>query len=172
MADLLWLGSVLLSPGEPEPCAPVWIWSILCLNALQLHAACCLLYAPAAPDSSCLLMRSSKDWVMVIWLRGRSITEPVSLGSLRSCSAAVKRQRFIAALLPLLSLFWNSIPGLTTRAPPVGFELATNSIQFYVIAILGKYCLCRHNSLTGLPDFRLAIVLHHHPWHPILNYIT
>ena len=42
------------------------------------------------------------------------------------------RRRFAAALLP--RLFGNNVPGHTTRAPPVGFELATNSIQFYAIA--------------------------------------
>ena len=38
-------------------------------------------------------------------------------------------------------LFWNSILGHTTRAPLVGFELATNGIQFYVIANLDKTSL-------------------------------
>ena len=47
-----------------------------------------------------------------------------------------KWRRFTAALLP--RLFGNSIPGHTTRAPPVGFELATSGIQFYVIANLDK----------------------------------
>ena len=51
-----------------------------------------------------------------------------------------KRRRFAAALLP--RLFGNNIPGHTTRAPPVGFELATNGIQLYVIANLEK---------TGIP---------------------
>ena len=41
------------------------------------------------------------------------------------------RRRFAAALLP--RLFENNVPGHTTRAPPVGFELATNGIQFYAI---------------------------------------
>ena len=35
--------------------------------------------------------------------------------------------RFDAALLT--RLFGNSIPGHTTRAPPVGFELVTKGIQ-------------------------------------------
>ena len=51
-------------------------------------------------------------------------------------------RRFAAALI--LYLFGNSIPGHTTRAPPlqtqpavrVGFELATYGIQFYVFANL------------------------------------
>ena len=43
----------------------------------------------------------------------------------------------------------NSIPGHTTRAPPVGFELATNGIQFrvYVIANLDKTPLKSEESL-------------------------
>ena len=48
-------------------------------------------------------------------------------------------QSFTAALLPLL--FGNRIPSHTTREPPVGFELATNCIQFYVIANLDKRSL-------------------------------
>ena len=47
--------------------------------------------------------------------------------------------RLAAALLP--RLFANRIPGHTTRAPQVGFELATNSIQFYVFANLDKTSL-------------------------------
>ena len=43
-----------------------------------------------------------------------------------------RRRRFAAALLP--RLFGNNVPGHTTRAPSVGFELATNGIQFYAIA--------------------------------------
>ena len=34
--------------------------------------------------------------------------------------------------------FGNNVPGHTTRAPPVGCELATNGIQFYAIANLDK----------------------------------
>ena len=30
------------------------------------------------------------------------------------------------------------IPGHTTRAPPVGFELETNGFQFYAILIIGR----------------------------------
>ena len=43
-----------------------------------------------------------------------------------------------AAFLP--RLFWNNVPGHTTRAPSVGLELrlATNSIQFYAVANLDK----------------------------------
>ena len=48
----------------------------------------------------------------------------------------VAKWRFAAALWP--RLFGNSIPGHTTRAPQVGLELATNVIQFYVIANLDK----------------------------------
>ena len=33
------------------------------------------------------------------------------------------------------------IPGHTTRAPPVGFELETNGFQFYAIANLDKTSL-------------------------------
>ena len=43
------------------------------------------------------------------------------------------------AVLP--RLFGNNVPGRTTRAPPVGFELATNGIQFYAIANLNKTSL-------------------------------
>ena len=44
--------------------------------------------------------------------------------------------RFAAALLP--RLFGNNVPGHTTRVPQVGFELASNGIQSYAIANLGK----------------------------------
>ena len=50
--------------------------------------------------------------------------------------AAVVRRRFRVAQSPR-----NNIPGHTTRAPPVGFELATKSIQFYAIAELDKTSL-------------------------------
>ena len=40
-----------------------------------------------------------------------------------------------AALLP--RRFGNRSPGHTTRAPPVGFELATDGIQFYAFANSG-----------------------------------
>ena len=46
---------------------------------------------------------------------------------------------YIAALLP--QLFGNSIQGHTTREPQIGLELATNCIQFYVIANLDKTSL-------------------------------
>ena len=39
------------------------------------------------------------------------------------------RRRFASALL--LRLFGNNIPGHTTRAPPFGFGLAANGIQFH-----------------------------------------
>ena len=51
-------------------------------------------------------------------------------------SKGKKRRRFAAALLP--RLFGNRIPGLTTRAPPVEFELATDGVQFYAFANLDK----------------------------------
>ena len=61
-------------------------------------------------------------------------TEPkLQPGAARlSLRAKAFRRRFAAALLP--RLFRNSTPGHTTRAPPIGFELATNGIQFYAIA--------------------------------------
>ena len=43
------------------------------------------------------------------------------------------------SLLPRLS--GNNVPGHTTRAPSVGFELTTNGIQFYAIANLYKTSL-------------------------------
>ena len=43
------------------------------------------------------------------------------------------RWRLAAALLP--RLFWNNVPGHTTRAPQVGFEVVTNGIQFYSIQV-------------------------------------
>ena len=59
------------------------------------------------------------------------------------------RRRFAAALLP--RLLGNRIPGHTTRAPPVGFELATDGIQFYAIANLDK---------TSLINWRQCRVTH------------
>ena len=41
----------------------------------------------------------------------------------------------------------DNIPGHTTRAPPVGFERATNGIQLYAIANMDKTSL----SLSPLP---------------------
>ena len=49
------------------------------------------------------------------------------------------RRRFAAALLP--RLFVSKVPGHTTRAPPVGFELATNGIQLYALANLDNIIL-------------------------------
>ena len=58
-----------------------------------------------------------------------------------SCTESVEvRRRFAAALIP--RLLGNSIPGHTTRAPPmqtqpavkVGFELATDGIQLHIFA--------------------------------------
>ena len=60
-------------------------------------------------------------------------------GDFLSCVFLLSRRRFAAALLP--RLFWNGIPGHTTRAPQLGFELATNGIQFHVIANLDKTSL-------------------------------
>ena len=37
-------------------------------------------------------------------------------------------------MIPRLGLFGNKVPGHTTRAPTVGFELAANGIQFYAYA--------------------------------------
>ena len=48
-------------------------------------------------------------------------------------------RRFAVALLP--RLFGVRIPGHTARAPPIGFELATNGIQLYAIANLDKTSL-------------------------------
>ena len=46
--------------------------------------------------------------------------------------------RSIVAGLALLPRLFGRIPRHTTRAPPVGFELETNGIQFYAIANLDK----------------------------------
>ena len=52
---------------------------------------------------------------------------------------------------------WSGrIPGHTTRAPPVGFELETNGVQLYAIANLDK---------TG---FRLGVPATHKP--PVLSF--
>ena len=51
------------------------------------------------------------------------------------------RRKFAAASLP--RLFGNKVPGHTTRAPPVGFKMATNDIQFYAIANLDMTSLLR-----------------------------
>ena len=62
------------------------------------------------------------------------------LGEVSGCSVpCALRRKFAAALLP--RLFGNNVPGHTTRAPPVGFELATNGVQFYAIANLDKTSL-------------------------------
>ena len=50
-----------------------------------------------------------------------------------------KKAEVAAALIP--RLFRNSIPGHTTRASLMGFELATYGIQLYVIANLDKTSL-------------------------------
>ena len=42
------------------------------------------------------------------------------------------------------------IPGHTTRAPPVGFELETNSFQLYAIANLDKTSLQPEQSGTTI----------------------
>ena len=55
------------------------------------------------------------------------------------------RRRFFAALLPrLFAVFGSNVPGHTTREPQVGFELATNGIQFYAIANLDKTSLYKY----------------------------
>ena len=72
--------------------------------------------------------------------------------------------RFAAAQLP--RMFWNNVPGHTTRAPQVGFELATNGIQFYAIANLDKTSLCTsadavgHCPLCSIPKFLSLLVSH------------
>ena len=59
-------------------------------------------------------------------------------------------------LLP--RLFRNNVPGHTTRAPQVGFEPGTNSIQFYAIANLDKTllhvckCQCVLNANVYVSD--------------------
>ena len=65
----------------------------------------------------------------------------ISLGSVIPVQSSVSiRLGFAAALLP--RLFGTEVPGHTTRAPPVGFELAaTNGIQLYAIANLDKTSL-------------------------------
>ena len=58
-------------------------------------------------------------------------------GAARAAAHITRKKRlFAAASLP--RLFGNNVPGHTTRAPPVGFELAINGIQFYAIANLDK----------------------------------
>ena len=71
-----------------------------------------------------------------------------------------------AALLP--RLFGSSIPpagrpGHATRAPSVGFELATNGIQFYVIANLEKTSLRQRGPCDMMypPVGNSATVLHY-----------
>ena len=67
---------------------------------------------------------------------GPMITD--TTGSFRGSLAPCVRRRFAAALISRLSRFGNSIPGHTTRVPPIGFVLATDDIRFYVIANLDK----------------------------------
>ena len=63
-----------------------------------------------------------------------------------------RRRRFAAALLP--RLFGNNVPGRTTRAPPVGFELATTGIQFYA-----KFAtLSESPASPGLREFAAALI--------------
>ena len=66
--------------------------------------------------------------------------QPQLMSSCRVHTGTLRR-RFAAALLPRLGLFGNSIPGHTTRAPPAGFELATDGLQFCVIANLDQTSL-------------------------------
>ena len=82
---------------------------------------------------------------------GESLRGPSARREFRAVRAMNKRvrRRFDAALLP--RLFGNNVPGHTTRAPPVGFELATNGIQFYAIA----NCTRVHEGIsTPHPPFR------------------
>ena len=60
------------------------------------------------------------------------------------------RLRFATALLP--RLFGTKVLGHITRAPPVGFEVATNGIQLYDIANLDKtslYLWCHELCING-----------------------
>ena len=52
------------------------------------------------------------------------------------------------------------IPGHTTRAPPVGFELETNSFQFYAVANLDKTSLKYMTSSKKLYETRLRKMCH------------
>ena len=66
-------------------------------------------------------------------------------------------QRFSAALLP--QLFRNNVPGHITRAPQVGFELATNCIQFYAIANLDKTSLnCGHATFSKITNLHFTML--------------
>ena len=83
---------------------------------------------------SCPMLREITIHVPPFFMKSIQIFGSVIKASC-SGSGAIRR-RFAAALLP--RLFGNNVPGHTTRAPPVGFELATNGIQFYAIANLDK----------------------------------
>ena len=64
----------------------------------------------------------------------------------------IVRRRFAAASLP--SLFGNNVPDHTTRKPQVGFELATNSIQFYAIANVDKLSFMWSSLFSVIKQFR------------------
>ena len=71
------------------------------------------------------------------------------------------RRRFAAALS--FTMFGNHVPGHTTRAPPVGFELATNGIQFYdSIANLDKASLYLVKGIDGIGP-GVAALRHNNP---------
>ena len=57
---------------------------------------------------------------------------------LPSSSKAKVRRSFITTTVR------ENVPGHTTRAPPVGFELAANGVQFYAIANLDKTSLVNY----------------------------
>ena len=65
-----------------------------------------------------------------------------------------RRRRFAAGLLP--RLFGNNVPGRTTRAPPVGFELATTGIQFRKYAKFAT--LSESPASPGLREFAAALI--------------
>ena len=56
-------------------------------------------------------------------------------------SSEVRHSFITTSRSPRLRLFWNNAPGHTTRAPQVGFVLATNGIQFYAIATWTRHPL-------------------------------
>ena len=69
-------------------------------------------------------------------------------------------RRFAAALLP--RMFGNNVPGHTTRAPPVGFELATSGIQFYVVAGTANVTRISLPAIAKVAVFVLAVALFCH----------
>ena len=67
-------------------------------------------------------------------LRGAVIlvTATAAAAATRTTATMMIGRRFAAALSP--RLFGTKVRGHTTRAPPVGFEPATDGIRFYAIA--------------------------------------